>query len=321
VLTGALWIVVAVLAIVVAMRVFAWDDLELFAVLNCVTAFVYLPAWLVAAVALVARRPLLTGAALVVVAAQIVFLYPELSAAQSLPAWTSGAPTLRLMDANVYSKNPSMAGYVGEIREYRPQLVTMEEATTTDVIQLRSSGVLAELPYQIELKGYSPSAFFIASHYPLSGNNAVYLPNRPLIVQTTLDLPSGRQDLWVVHTVAPLPVSFAQWKAQLAEVARLIGIRGSSGLLVVGDFNATWGSRGFHQILDQGMIDGAAARGDAFGMTWSQMKPPLPPLVRIDHVLTGPGVEVTQIHTEDGPGSDHRDLVATVAFDRPHTTK
>jgi len=51
-------------------------------------------------------------------------------------------------------------------------------------------------------------------------------------------------------------------------------------------------------------------------MTWSQTKHPFPPLVRIDHVLTGPGVTATKIQTGDGPGSDHRDLMATVAFRR-----
>jgi hypothetical protein len=34
-------------------------------------------------------------------------------------------------------------------------------------------------------------------------------------------------------------------------------------------------------------------------------------------VLTGPGVAVTSIRTDVGPGSDHRDLFATVAVRRP----
>lgn len=120
----------------------------------------------------------------------------------------------------------------------------------------------------------------------------------------------------MVHTVAPLPSSFSQWKGQLALIDRAMRARGPAGLLMVGDFNATWGSKGFRQLLDAGMTDGAAARGRAFDMTWSQTKPVVPPLVRIDHVLTGPGVAVTAIRTGPGPGSDHRDLVATVAVHR-----
>ncbi len=110
---------------------------------------------------------------------------------------------------------------------------------------------------------------------------------RPFIVQTTLELPSGPQPLWVLHTTAPLQSSFSQWKGQLPPSQSMLQTRGPSGLLVVGDFNATWGNRGFRAILDAGMTDGAAARGKAFDMTWSQNLPVIPPIVRIDHVLTG----------------------------------
>ena len=47
-----LWVIVTILGLIAVMRIVAWDHFELFAVLNCVTAFVYLPAWLVAPVAL-----------------------------------------------------------------------------------------------------------------------------------------------------------------------------------------------------------------------------------------------------------------------------
>jgi endonuclease/exonuclease/phosphatase family metal-dependent hydrolase len=86
--------------------------------------------------------------------------------------------------------------------------------------------------------------------------------------------------------------------------------------LVVGDFNATWNNRGFRAIISTGLTDAAAARGESLDMTWSQFTFPLPPLIRIDHVLTGPGVVVTSIHTEPGPGSDHRALLAQVAVMR-----
>jgi len=39
----------------------------------------------------------------------------------------------------------------------------------------------------------------------------------------------------------------------------------------------------------------------------------VPPFVRIDHVLTGTGLAVTQITAKPGFGSDHRYLLATVA--------
>lgn len=42
----------------------------------------------------------------------------------------------------------------------------------------------------------------------------------------------------------------------------------------------------------------------------------IPPLIRIDHVLTGAGLTVTTIRSGRGQGSDHRPLVADVAYTR-----
>jgi endonuclease/exonuclease/phosphatase (EEP) superfamily protein YafD len=314
------WIVTAGLALVALLRVVAWDDLEPLAVFNALTAVIYLPAWVVALVALAGRRFVLAGAAALVVAAQIAFLFPELTATESLPHWTAHAPSIRLFDANDYDDNPSMAGYAKEIKAYKPQLLTMEEAITPDATQLQAAGALADLPYRLQVKRFDPKAFLIASKYPLSGDNVVYYDYLPLIVQTTVHLPSGTFSLWVVHTNAPIPGSYVQWKQSLAYVAKLVAARGVSRLLVVGDFNATWNNKEFRSILDAGLTDGAAARGHAFAMTWSQKLGPIPPLARIDHVLTGTGVEVTEIVTGHGPGSDHRDEMATVAVRRAATS-
>ena len=50
-------------------------------------------------------------------------------------------------------------------------------------------------------------------------------------------------------------------------------------------------------------------------MTWPNGAV-VPPFVRIDHVLTGARLAVTQIATGPGSGSDHRYLVGTVAIRR-----
>ena len=315
-ITVILWIVTGGLAVVAAMRLFAWDAFEPFAVLNSVTAFVYLPAWIVVILAAVGKRYALAGAALVVVALQVAFMLPELTASEPVPSWTNGAPTIRLLDANVYANSTSMSGYADQIRATRPDLITLQEANPNDVTQLTKAGALTGLPYTIEVKRYDPAAYFVASKYPLTGTTIVYRYGHPLIVETTIQLPSGPQALWVVHTVAPLPQSFGPWKGFMAAIDQQVRARGTAGLLVVGDFNSTWGNKGFRGILADGLTDGAAARGKPFDMTWSQMEHPLPPVVRIDHVVTGSGLAVTQIRSGPGPGSDHRDLSATIAIHR-----
>jgi hypothetical protein len=87
------WVVVAVLAVVATMRIVAWDTLEPFAVLNTLSLFVYLPAWIVLVVAALGRRLILAAAALLIVVAQVVFVYPEFAAATPLPSATARAPS------------------------------------------------------------------------------------------------------------------------------------------------------------------------------------------------------------------------------------
>jgi endonuclease/exonuclease/phosphatase (EEP) superfamily protein YafD len=296
------------------MRIVAWDDIEPFALANTITAFIYLPAWIVVIVAAVGRHFVLAGAALVIVVLQVVFLLPEMTAAEPLPSWVHGAPTIRLLDGNVYNLNPTLAGYATQIEQSHPTLVTMEEAVTDDVAGLERTGALDGLPYRIEVKRNDPRAFLVASKYPLSGTRIVVFQHQPLIVETTIHLPSRTVTLWVLHTSPPLPFFFSGWKSQMDFIDQQVRARGTADLIVVGDFNSTWGNKGFRTILDAGMTDAAAARGQAFDMTWTQLMRPLPPFVRIDHLLTGPGVAVTQITTGPGPGSDHRDLHATIAL-------
>ncbi len=115
-----------------------------------------------------------------------------------------------------------MSGYEAQIRKVHPQLVTFEECTTSDVAHLRTSGALAGLPYQFEVPGYSPFAFLIASRYALRSTHVIWLYGQALVVQTMLELPSGPQTLWVLHTIAPLSQSFSQWQGQLIRIRQLV---------------------------------------------------------------------------------------------------
>ena len=133
------------------------------------------------------------------------------------------------------------------------------------------------------------------------------------MVQATLWSPGGPVALRVVHTLAPLPAYWREWSAALAAVGRSVGASSDSRMLMVGDFNATWGNSGFVALLHDGLTDGAAARGQATDMTWPNGAV-VPPFARIDHVLTGARLAVTQIAAKPGFGSDHRYLTATVAI-------
>jgi len=111
----AAWSTVAVLGFVALLRLVAWDSAEPLIVLDALTQIVYLPAWIVAAGALIARRWWLAAAAGVIVAAQVAFVLPELLAAAPLPAWARHAPVVRVFDANIDTSLHFQAGYVRAI--------------------------------------------------------------------------------------------------------------------------------------------------------------------------------------------------------------
>jgi endonuclease/exonuclease/phosphatase (EEP) superfamily protein YafD len=311
------WLVVAALGLLALLRLVAWDSVEPLVVLDALTLVLYLPAWVVAAGALIGRRWWLAAAAAVIIAAQVAFAAPELTAAAPAPAWTRHAPVVRVFDANIDKSLGFEAGYVRAIEQDRPDLITMEEFTPPALQAMAASGVLADFPYRCAAPAYGATGFLIASRLRLTGCQVQtvlwdyqYLP---YMVQATLWTPAGPVALRLVHTLAPFPSTWREWSAALAAVGQSVRASGDSRMLMAGDFNATWDNRGFAALLADGLTDGAAARGQATDMTWPNGAI-MPPFVRIDHVLTGARLAVTQITARPGFGSDHRYLIATVAI-------
>jgi endonuclease/exonuclease/phosphatase (EEP) superfamily protein YafD len=312
------WSIVAVLGLIALLRIVAWDSLEPLIVLNALTLIVYLPAWCVAAGALIARRWWLAAAAAVIVAAQVAFVVPEFSAAAPVPAWTRHAPVVRVFDANIDKSFNFQAGYVRAIEQDRPDLITLEEVTPAALRSMVASGVLASFPYRCAAPAFGADGFLVASRLRLTGcqeQTEIWDGNiwTPYMVEATLWSPAGPVALRVVHTLAPFPASSQEWSGAMAAVSQSVRASGDTSMLMVGDFNATWDNSGFAALLREGLTDGAAARGKATDMTWPNGAV-VPPFVRIDHVLTGARLAVTQIAAGPGFGSDHRYLVASVAI-------
>jgi endonuclease/exonuclease/phosphatase (EEP) superfamily protein YafD len=307
------WLIVASLAAVVLVRAIAWDKWPIFTELDAGIEVLFLPAWLVLLGCLLGKRWWLAGAAALICVAQVIYVAPEILASSAVPAAVRAEPTIRLFDANVDQVNHSMAGYIAQLKSYRPDVITLEETRKEDYFQLEAAGVLAPLPHQYQLECCASRGFIIASRYPLTHIKVFEVEGLPYLVTSSLVLPNRTINFWVVHTTAPTAPSVSDWNQELDGIYKQLERVHPRSLLMVGDFNATWGNRGFRAILSTGLTDAAAARGQPFAFTWSQLLPILPPIIRIDHVVTGGAVTVTEIQTHPGPGSDHRDITATVA--------
>lgn len=308
------WLIVGVLGSVVLARMIAWDEWRLFADVDAAVEVLYLPAWLVLVGALVGKRWWMAAAAAAICIAQVVYVVPELAAATPVPAAARSEPGIRLFDANVQLDNMSMAGYIPQLRSYRPDVLTLEETRVEDFTQLARAGVLDDLPYRFTVPCCGSRGFIVASRYPLGRPTVYFVEGLAYLIRFSLALPGRTVPFWVVHTTAPVNPNWNAWNLELDGVLAQLQRFRPRTLLMVGDFNASWGNRGFRAILATGLTDAAAARGKPFDFTWSQELPLLPPLIRIDHVLTAGDLTVTSITTHPGPGSEHRDITATVAF-------
>jgi endonuclease/exonuclease/phosphatase (EEP) superfamily protein YafD len=313
------WLIVGILGLAAVLRLVSWDSIEPFAVIDALTLVIYLPAWVVAAGALIARRWWLAAAAAVIIAAQVTFVVPELTAAAPVPAWTRNAPVLRIFDVNTDDAPRFYPGYVQAIEHDRPDLVTLEEFEPSAWRSMQASGVLAQFPHQCAAPQEGAIGFALVSRYLLTGCHEQTVDfdgwQVPYMVDATMWTPGGPVTLRLVHTLAPFPSTFQEWKMALAAVDRSVAAASTGRMLMIGDFNASWDSKGFAALLHDGLTDGAAARGDVTEMTWPNGAI-VPPFVRIDHVLTGTHLAVTGISVKPGFGTDHRYVVATVAIQK-----
>jgi endonuclease/exonuclease/phosphatase (EEP) superfamily protein YafD len=303
--------VVPMLALVGA-RLVAWDSRSLLIGLDALLPLLLLPAWPVAVAAGVTGRRALCAAATVVVVAHGAFVAPELLAREPAPAVPVDALRFRLFTANVYAGNARPDGIAGEIRDSRPDIVFLQEATPAFVEAVDRTGALGDLPHRVTVARTDPFAGLLASRWPLVDDDVVEVDGRPIVIRATAMTDRGPLRLYSVHVVAPVGGGRQAWASELGRVAA--AVRGErQPVLVAGDFNATWAHRAFRRLLHAGLTDGAAARGRPLQATWPRDRRLVPPLLRIDHVLTTPGLAVRHLRTGHGQGSDHRPLVADVA--------
>lgn len=306
------WAVVVPLSLVALARIGTWDTRSVLVALNALTPLLYLPAWVVGAAAAVGRRWALAGVAGLVVAAHLSFVLPELLASEPLPSSARSAPTFTVFDANVLAGNTRSDALADELRRSPPDVVVLQESTPAFVAGLDAAGVLDELPHRHAVSRTDPFAAFVASRWPLRDVDVVTMHERPLLVRATIDVAGTEIRLIAFHAVAPFGGNRERWIDELDALRRAV-IAETHPVLVAGDFNATWHHRAFRRLLDSGLTDAAAARGAAYQMTWPRNLRVIPPTTRIDHILTTPGLEVTEIKSGTGAGSDHKPLIAKVA--------
>ncbi len=231
---------------------------------------------------------------------------------QSSPA-TGRRVALRLATANLLLDNPDPAALVAGLSAAGPDVLLLQELTPEHLAKLEDAKALEPYPYRVLDPRPWVHGGAILSRLPLSGGRSFDCAGSPL-TEADVATPAGPLHVVNVHLVAPLdPARILTWHEQHAELAR----RRPGGLVVLaGDFNATAQHRPLAALLRAGYRDAQRVAGGGLAPTWPTTGRPGFPLLRLDHVLVGPGIGVTGIRRAQGPGSDHRPLVADLTLPR-----
>jgi endonuclease/exonuclease/phosphatase family metal-dependent hydrolase len=295
------WLTVAPPAVSAAARVARLDESSTLLILaDGLTALMVPPALLALGIGLRQRSRALT---LLSAATAVVLLWttiPAIGLPDRAPPPAGTSPALRLFTANLHAANSDVGPIAEEIRAAAPDLVALQEVDHDAVTGLLRSGVLARFPYRVTEIRNGPPGIALWSRFPLAD---------PEVLDT------GGMRFYNVHVVAPVGEDRARWQAELRRVGEELR-RERGPLVVAGDFNATRHHPSFRRLLRHRLADVHERRGRGWATTWPRDRWPLPPLMRLDHVLVSPDIWVRSVREGLGQGSDHRPIIAELVLGR-----
>ena len=311
------WCVALALAVAVLLRIFQFDATYWLTCFNAFTPYVYLPAYVCLAGALWQKRWCLATLSLALVVWHAALVLPDFrpalspaipleTAANDDPTANSGATTLRILYANIYSRNREYASFFDEVARYNPELIAIVEFNGIMQRAINESPVMKPYIHRGRRRGYAPQGIAILSQLPLT---QVELhrkqPHRSMAVEVSLGDRTVR--LLCIHSPRPNKQSWSRY-VKFWEDMQLMISEQPDPLIVIGDFNSTQHSRVYHQLTG-GRLRGVHPEcGRGYATTWPNERFLLPP-IRIDHALVSSEVECLEIAEGNGVGSDHRPLL------------
>lgn len=317
IVTGAgAWAVASVLAAAVAGRALGYEGRSTVVMAEAVSSVLLLPAYVLVVFALATRRQLLAVLSAVLVLAHVAIALPDLRPPRAITAAARRAPHFRLFTANVRFDNPDVTSIAAEIRRQHPDVVFIEELTPEHLATLKRLGITDAYP-EVALDP-RPDAFgtAILSKLPLTDPTPFQVAGLPM-TRAELEIAGRRVSLVCVHTRSPVGAGGTkEWRRQLARL-RVEARAAGRPLIMAGDFNATSNNPSFRVLLHDGLRDADVERGRGWAPTWKNDIRPLPPLIRLDHVLVSSGLTVLRTRDGTGSGSDHRPVIADIAITAP----
>ena len=271
--------------------------------------------WLAASAALV-----LAGGTLRRVAALGALVAVGVHALWTVPYWPRPAPPPRpaqvtVFTANLYYGRADVDALASVVARHDPDVVVLQEVPEPTLARLRVSSVATGRPHVMSA-GQAPwgaegSAIF--SRFPLEPlASSAGAAGRGAQLVVRVPGPGRPFTLVAVHTTNPL-LDAAAWRADLDAVGDVAAGWTAGPIVVAGDFNATLEHEPLRRLLADAALADAAVQAGAGWLPTFPARHGLP-LVGLDHILVGGGVQAHAVWSVKVDGSDHRGLVARISM-------
>ena len=284
------------------------------------TPWLLAPSWALLAGALAARRRLLVFVAAALAAYHATCIRPQSRPAGDAAELAAG-PVVQMAFANLLYRNRDVRGILSELAAGEHDIVGLAEVTEAHLIEIDALLPTATYPWRWCVPR-GPQGLALMSRVPLDEVTKWMSQGHPQLEVTVRATGSLPFRLLVIHTWGPVGRrKIGWWRAQLAEIADRAQSASSSGdnlpVVMVGDFNATRQHRSFDRLVGTGWSDAGALCFGGWRGTWPANRWWRPPLFRIDHILTGPGISVRTSRAGRARGSDHRPVTAELTLPAP----
>ncbi|KAA8823131.1 endonuclease/exonuclease/phosphatase family protein [Bifidobacterium reuteri] len=218
----------------------------------------------------------------------------------------------RVMTFNVYKGQADAQTIVDTVRDQRVEVLALQETTDDFVQRLKEAGIERYLPYSNVSSSDGVYGNGLWSATPLSqpvddevNSSASFMP------AGTVDMGGNQIRFVSVHTTAPVPGYWRQWKRSIDELGLMRG-HTDTRYVFMGDFNATYDHAPFREFLGSRFLDATRISGHGFTFSWPTNRPGLPMFAGIDHVVLDQGMRAGQCKTVRITGSDHAALLVTI---------
>jgi endonuclease/exonuclease/phosphatase (EEP) superfamily protein YafD len=282
------------------------------------TPWLAMPAAVALILAILSRSRWLQVSTAALLLCQAFWLFP-FDAARPAAADSAAEATVELKAMNINSEfgQADTAGIVRLVKDKGIGLLTIQEHSRALQERLTAEGLDSLLPNRISDPTDDAGGTALYSRYPM---DQIGLVPDTSFRMPTVRLTAGADghvavlEVTNVHALPPLDDRIAEWRGDLAAVAKVA--HGPGNRLLIGDFNATYDHSEFRELLGSppdgpGLVDVGTASGSRLVPTWP-MEGPLLPGITIDHLVTSPWLGSSGYEVHRVAGTDHAAVLATL---------